>query len=556
VAARGGEALMMRTLLLAVLAAAIAAPAAAAATVSWRSPGGLAVSPDGHNVYATGERTVTFARDPGTGLLTQIDATAPYGRNAAVTADGRWVYVASGDNWVGPGGINILARDPATGLLTHVKTYTGAPGTPALAGITGIALSPDGAELYISHLRDNAVMAFRRDPSTGDLTFLQALYEGPSDLPHLGYPSDLAMSSDGRSLYVAGGQYLSAFSRDAGTGRLAPVDAYYTPSGGSHVAISPDGRRVYWGEADYTVLDRDATSGALTEVATTFFRGNCENCYIGGPLWVAPDSGSVFSSQLPQQRLFQATATPGGATFAHAYSDGSDGVDGLTTPTGAAWSTDGRFLYLAAGNFESASVLTFAWDGSRLHQVGRADPTVERSYGYPPGVSPGLSIAGGAIYVNDPQVTLTVVPPMWGPSSLRISNDPGFDAAAPRRLTPDGRYSWRLDTGATRDRSVKHVYVHFTDTTYQPGETFSDDVILDQIAPEVVSAKVRRARLLVHAKDNRSGVRKLQLASNLKHPQRARAFARTVKLQHVPKRLWVRVLDGAGNKSSWRSAKR
>jgi hypothetical protein len=87
------------------------------------------------------------------------------------------------------------------------------------------------------------------------------------------------------------------------------------------------------------------------------------------------------------------------------------------------------------------------------------------------------------------------------------------------------------------------------------GETFSDDVILDQIAPQVLSARVRASRLIVKAHDNRSGVRKLQLASSRAHPPPPRRFARTIRLSHVPKRLWVRVIDGAGNKSRWRSAK-
>ena len=546
----------MKALLLAAVIAVVAAPGAGATTLRWSSPGGVAVSPDGRNAYATGERTITFARDPGTGLLTEVDSTAPYGRNAAVTPDGRWVYISFGDNYYGPGGIHILARDPATGLLTHVRTYLGAPGTPSIGGISGLAISPDGANVYISHRRDNAVMAFHRDSATGDLTFFQALFEGPGDLPHLGYPSDLAMSSDGRSLYVAGGDYVSAFNRDAPSGSLTAVGAYRPQSSAYHVAISPDGKRVYGGESDYTIFDRDAGSGALTEVTTTNFRGACDNCFSGGPISVAPESASIFSSQLQQQRLLQATATPAGATLAHTYSDGADGFAGLTRPTGAAWSTDGRFLYLATGGYEPSSVLTLAWDGSQLRQVGRADPTYQRNDGFPPGVSPGLSIQDGAIYVNDPKVTLTVVPPMWDPSSLRISNDPGFGSPELRRLDPDGRYGWRLDTGNTRDRSVKHVYVRFTGNGSYPGETFSDDVILDQIAPQVVWAKVRQARLLVNAKDNRSGVRKLQLATNVKHPDRARRFARTVKLHHVPKRLWVRVVDGAGNKSRWRGVKR
>jgi DNA-binding beta-propeller fold protein YncE len=545
----------MKAFLVAAVVSAVIAPAASATTIPWNGPGELAVSPDGRNVYATGERTLTLARDPATGLVTELDATSPYGSVVAISPDGRWVYVGFGGAY-GSGGIHILARDPATGLLTHVRTYTGAPGTPSIGGVTGIAISPDGAELYISQVRDSAVLAFRRDAGSGDLTYFQALFDGPGDLPHLGAPWDLTMSADGKSLYVAGGQYVSAFQRDPATGALS-AGAAVSGASGWRLALAPDGRRVYAGGPDYTSYDRDPDTGALTQLGRTSFGGSCDGpCFPGGPISVSPESNSVFSSQPAQKSVTQATPAPGGVALAHTYSDGSDGFDGLTEPAGFAWSPDGHFLYLATGGYEPSSVLTLAWDGSRLRQLARLDPTVRQSNdGYPPGLTAGVSIAGGAIYVNDPHVTLTVVPPTWGPSSLRISNDSGFGSPELRRIEPSGLYAWHLDIGDARDRSVKHVYVRFTSDGIHAAETFSDDVILDQIAPQVLSARVRASRLTVRAHDNRSGVRKLQLASSRVHPLPVRRFAKTVKLRRVPRRLWVRVIDGAGNKSRWRGAK-
>jgi DNA-binding beta-propeller fold protein YncE len=547
----------MRAFLLVALFAAIVAPAASATTIPWSGPGGLAVSPDGRNVYATGGRTLTLARDPASGLLTELDATSPFGSVVATSPDGRWVYIGYGGTYNGAGGIHILARDPASGLLTHIRTYTGALGTPTVGAVTGIAISPDGAELYVSQVHDTAILAFRRDADTGDLTYLQALFGGPSDLAYLGYPWDLTMSPDGRSLYVAGGEYVSSFSRDQATGTLTAGGAA-GGAAGWRLAVSPDGRRVYAGGPDYTAYDRDADTGALAQAERTNFAGDCAGpCYPGGPIAISPDSASIFSSQLGQNSLQQATATSGGATLAHTYSDGADGFDGLTAIAGLAWSPDGRFLYLATGRYEPSSVLTLAWDGSRLRQVARLDPTMKQwNDGYPAGVTPGVSIAGGAIYVNDPQVALKVVPPMWGPSSLRISNDGGLGTSEVRRVDASRLYMWHLDLGDTRDRSVKHVYVRFTSDGMHAAETFSDDVILDQIAPQVLSARVRASRLTIKAHDNRSGVRKLQLTSSRAHPPAPRRFAKTVKLSHVPKRLWVRVIDGAGNTSRWRGAKR
>jgi sugar lactone lactonase YvrE len=437
-----------------------------------------------------------------------------------------------------------------------VSSYTGAPGTPPIGQVSGLAISPDGAQLYISQLSENAVIAFRRDATTGALTYQQALFDGPSDLPHLGYPTDLAMSGDGRFLYVAGNEYVSELTRDASTGDLTAGDAVHAQWGAVRLALAPDGRRLYAGTTGYESYDRDPSTGALTPLThLTSFDGR-DDGWPGGPIWVSPDSSSVFSTQALEQRFQQAAATPDGTSPTHTYAQGADGIDQPLQAGGVAWSADGRFLYLSTGEFEHASLLTFAWDGSRLTQVDQVDPIIWRTTGRPPGVTTGLSIADGAIYVNDPDVTLHVVPPMWDPASLRISNDPSFASADLRRIDPLGRYAWHLDRGELRDRSVKHVYVRFTSDGRYPPETFSDDVILDQIAPQVLSAKVSRSRLLVHAKDNRSGVRKLQLASDKRHPQALRRFAGAVTLKRVPKRLWVRVVDGAGNRSRWRGATR
>jgi DNA-binding beta-propeller fold protein YncE len=546
----------MRPLLLAALAVALLAPDAGASTLRWSGPGGLVVSPDGRDVYATGSRTLTLARDPGSGLLTQVDALSPHGNVVAISPDGRWVYVGYGGSY-GAGGIHILSRDPQTGLLTHTQTYTGTLGTAILGGVTGIAISPDGGELYVSQVRDSAVLAFRRNADTGELTYLQALFEGSGDLAHLGYPWDLSMSGDGKSLYAAGGDYVSPFDRDAASGQLAAGTAV-SGAGGVRLAIAPDGRRVYAGGTDYTAYDRDPNSGALTQLGRTSFGGSCSGpCYPDGPITVSPDSTSVFSSQPGQKSVAQAAATPGGASLTHTYADGSDGFDGLTTAAGFGWSPDGRFLYLSTGDsYSPSSILTLAWDGSRLRQVERVDPTFTHDDGtYLRGETPGVSIAGGAIYVNDPDVFLKVVPLVWDPSSLRISNDPSFASSDLRRIDASGLYLWQLDRGSARDRSVKHVYVRFTGDGSHPSETFSDDVILDQVAPQVLSARLRASRLTVKARDNRSGVRKLQLAASRAHPDRPRRFSTTVKLHHVRKRLWVRVIDGAGNTSPWRGAK-
>jgi WD40 repeat protein len=139
----------------------------------------LAPSPDGHSLYAvsTDGAVIGFARDAGTGRLTQIagaggcvfeggpgpDAGNPcttghgmYAANSAtVSADGTLVvvgrYPGSG------GGIAMLHRDPATGQLTQSAGAAGCVDMDALDGcatsrvtdaVYGLTFSPDGHRLF------------------------------------------------------------------------------------------------------------------------------------------------------------------------------------------------------------------------------------------------------------------------------------------------------------------------------------------------------------------------------------------------------------------------
>jgi hypothetical protein len=92
------------------------------------------------------------------------------------------------------------------------------------------------------------------------------------------------------------------------------------------------------------------------------------------------------------------------------------------------------------------------------------------------------------------------------------------------------------------------------------GAVVSDDIILDQTPPQVVSASLKRVgtRTLVtlKARDDRSGVRRVQVTRNRRKPGRALAFARVLRVPGAPRKLYVRVRDGAGNYSAWRSARR
>jgi hypothetical protein len=94
--------------------------------------------------------------------------------------------------------------------------------------VHGLAISPDGAHLfYAARTSDDALVALDRDAFTGDLTFIEALYDRQGGVAGLNDPRQVAVSPDGDHVYVAsyGDNSLAVFRREAATGQLQFLQA-------------------------------------------------------------------------------------------------------------------------------------------------------------------------------------------------------------------------------------------------------------------------------------------------------------------------------------------
>ncbi|MEA2420094.1 MAG: hypothetical protein QOE60_2300, partial [Thermoleophilaceae bacterium] len=194
-------------------------------------------------------------------------------------------------------GLALLAAPylaPLPGPATCV-TQGGAGGCQAgraLDKVSGLAVSRDGRNVYAAVRDSGAVAAFRRDPRTGALHQLEGadgcVGGGPNDGCTPGRNLDgaraLALSHDGRSVYVAGAGGLAVLARDPRTGALRQLsgrDGCVTESGQDGcadgravstalwVAAGREGRSVYLlGRSDgVAVFRRDPHSGAVRQRA-------------------------------------------------------------------------------------------------------------------------------------------------------------------------------------------------------------------------------------------------------------------------------------------------
>lgn len=235
--------------------------------------------------------------------------------------------------------------------------------------------------------------------------------------------------------------------------------------------------------------------------------------------------------------------------------------DGLTFR----WDLDGD------GSFErdtgKTAVTTKSYDDRGVQKVGvrtkNSNGKVSEAFAFVTVGPLGVSIEDGATYTNDPKVSIRAVYPPDAKDAT-ISNDGGFGEAETIAARPF--LDWKLASSGP-ERLPKTVYVRFSGGS-EGDTTYTDDIILDETAPVIKSASVSgsarlspratsprgQRTLRIKAKDQTSGVEKMQITSNKKKPDGWREFKRASRFNGAAKKVFVRVRDRAGNASGWKRA--
>jgi DNA-binding beta-propeller fold protein YncE len=272
-----------------------------------------------------------------------------------ISRDGRSVYVSGETSVAGfrrqpSGALHQLSGKPAC-VFTHVDTLPRIACVPArLLWPTSLALSPNGRNLYVASHRPEAQMVsnrissltvFARNRQSGALRQLAGKtyciadgLEGCAPGRASYGPQAVAVSPDGRSVYVASEGGLAAFARDRQSGALRQLkgaagcllaresgcsyyrDAWIIASGSPTVlAVSPDGRNVYvlvanqFDDAPAALFSfrRNPKTGALKRLAGT------DGC-VGSPTLNKTGCGSGAGLSGPAN-CFSLALSPGGANL-------------------------------------------------------------------------------------------------------------------------------------------------------------------------------------------------------------------------------------------------
>jgi 6-phosphogluconolactonase (cycloisomerase 2 family) len=336
-------------------------------------PEAIAVSPDGENVYVAGswlDEVQVWIRNREAGPLTFASAHwkadgLDGALSVAVSPDGQYVYAAgSSDNAVA-----VFSRDDTSGALIYAEMeQDGVGGVDGLAGARSVAVSPDGAHVYVAGGMDSAVAVFSSDGGTGGLAFLEMQQDGVNGVDGLNYACSVAISPDGNHVYVAAyfDSAVAVFGRDPDSGALTYVEMRKDGvgdvdglQGADSVAISPDGKHVYvaaWSDSAVAVFSRDSASGALTYVEMQQDGvGGVDGLDSAVSVTVSPDGDHVYVAGNDDDAVavFERDSTSGALAFVEMEQDGIGSVDGLNEPYSVDVSADGSFVYVA-GNRDNA----------------------------------------------------------------------------------------------------------------------------------------------------------------------------------------------------------
>jgi DNA-binding beta-propeller fold protein YncE len=237
-----------------------------ATVASGHEPEQIAVSPNGHNLYATTDQSATISQYSvaANGVLTP-GATVNAGADPsgiAVTPNGEFVYVVN-------------TASPAAQAIAQYTVGAGGvlPSTPTQSFSDAdqgeeLAVSANGQYLYVTNHAPNSVSVYSI-ASNGTLTFDTNVTSGD-----LSYPTSIIVSPNGLYVYVA--DYDGGVSQYTTAG--ASLDADSTPTAATgqqpgNLAISPNGRYVYLtneynGVGGNTVSQYTVGSGGELQVDT------------------------------------------------------------------------------------------------------------------------------------------------------------------------------------------------------------------------------------------------------------------------------------------------
>jgi len=296
--------------------------------------------------------------------------------------------------------------DSARFLMWLEAQIDGVSTVDGLAGASASAISPDGADVYVTGRSDDALVHFRRNQTTGELQFVHAYTAADftgravSSFTGLTTPEDVLVSDDGLTVYVAasGDDAVTVFTRDPADGSLSLVEVEINGQNdlgdpGDKVSglddpvalalspASPDGRHLYvaaYNSSSVAVFEVSSSDGSLSFIEAETdgvddpadLGGEVDGLQFATGVVVSPDGQNVYVTGQGDNAVAvfardtnASSGTLGRLSFLEVKKDGASGVDGIAGAAGLAISADGAHLYVAGQSDDAIAVFSRGTDG-------------------------------------------------------------------------------------------------------------------------------------------------------------------------------------------------
>ncbi len=226
------------------------------------SPYGVAVTPDGTEVYVTNTNSGTVSViDTVTNSVVAIVDVKGYARGIAVNPTGTKVYVASDF-------MDYDSERATHGIVSEIDTATKTVTATIKVGVNpyGVAVSPNGTEIYVVN-RDSSTISIV-DTTTKKFKATIPVGDGDYYYPYNNEgPTGVAIAPDGKKLYVTSYVYGNAavFVINTTTETITETIKVGTEPNG--IAVNPDGTKVYVansGSSTVSVIDTSTNNVTAT----------------------------------------------------------------------------------------------------------------------------------------------------------------------------------------------------------------------------------------------------------------------------------------------------
>ncbi len=499
----------------------------------------------------------------------------------------------SGDGGDGAWGIAVnptgtyafVVTEPGTMSKVDLSSDTVVAAFQAGGNARNVAISPSGAFVYTDSPYGNfgRTVAKINAGSTRVVAWIPTGFTY-GNAPH---PRGLAIDATGSFLYAI------LYS----TNTLAKVNLAPTPTASissstaspqvaSPVAFDASGSVALWGEDISYAWDLDGNGSYETstgnEPTTQRSFSTIGRATVGVRITAVTGmaTASVAVDVVPDSvsAKIKASADPV-MTGQSVTFDAGDSTAASGVVSKYEWDLDGSGTYEVGGRtvtktFNSVGLFPVA---VRVASRGGVVETVSTTVDVrptPPAGELGVSVNNGDIATNNPDVVLKVVWPTLAATAL-ISNDGGFGKA--RSIPLAEQIPWKLQSSGL-ERLPKIVYLRFRGGE-SGRETYTDDIILDERPPSVVSASLagatrvgvakdaaaRKKTVTVKATDNNTGVARIEIAKKkggkpfltrqlvAPNTMGKRKTMTKLKVAKSTKKAYVRVTDVAGNVSAWKA---